>query len=101
VYTTVIVIAIALIAMQYQIASLKNKVAELKNENEVLKSSLKNDNEKLSLSLSILDDYVDGLGKRVDRIENEDIHGFADEISFIKSWLKNVGEIATSTRSKV
>lgn len=100
-FTTVIVIAIALIVVQYQIASLKNKVAELKNENEVLKSSLKNDKEKLSISLSTLDDYVDGLGKRVDRLENEDVHGFADDISFIKSWLKNVGTIAVSTRDKI
>ncbi|ECP6665115.1 hypothetical protein FUU15_03765 [Salmonella enterica] len=100
-YTTVIVIAIALIVVQYQIASLKKKMAELKNENEVFKSSLKNDNDKLSISLSTLNDHVDDLGRRVDRLENEDVHGLADDISFIKSWLKNVGQIATSTRDKL
>lgn len=100
-YTTVIVIAIAVIVVQYQLASLKQKIADIKTENEILKYSIKNDNDKLSISLSVLDDYVDGLGRRVDRLENEDIHGFAEEISFIKSWLKNVGEIATSTRDKI
>lgn len=100
-YTTVIVIAIAVIVMQYQLASLKQKIANLKTENEVLKYSIKNENDKLSISLSVLDDYVDGLVRRVDRLENEDVHGFAEEISFIKSWLKNVGQIATSTRDKI
>lgn len=100
-YTTVIVIAIVVIVVQMQVSSLKAKVADLKTQNEVLKSSLKNDSDKLSISLSTLDDYVDGLGKRVDRLENEDVHGFADDISFIKSWLKNVGTIAVSTRDKI
>lgn len=38
---------------------------------------------------------------KVDRIKNEDIHDIKDDISFLKSWLKNVGKIATSTRDKL
>ncbi|WP_063446254.1 hypothetical protein [Klebsiella aerogenes] len=100
-YTAAVIITILVIAMQYQLSSLKGKVSELKAENELLKSSLKIDSDKLSTSLSMLDDYVDGLGRRVDRLENEDVHGFADDISFLKAWVKNVGKIATSTRDKV
>ncbi|WP_220711580.1 hypothetical protein [Citrobacter freundii] len=100
-YTAVVIIAILVIAMQYQLSSLKGKLSELRAENDFLKSSLERDSDKLSNSLSILDDYVDGLEKRVDRLEHEDVHGFADDISFIKSWLKNVGTIAVSTKDKI
>lgn len=100
-YTTVIVIAIAVFVIQYQIASLKKKVADLKTENEFLKASIKDDGNKLAISISGLEMSIDALEKRADRIENDDIHGFADDISFLKKWVKNVGQIATSTRDKI
>lgn len=100
-YTTVVVIAIAVIVIQYQLSSLNTKLAELKTENELLKASIKDDGGKLAISISGLENSIDALEKRADRIENDDIHGFADDISFLKKWVKNVGQIATSTRDKI
>ena len=53
-YTTVIAIAIALIVVQYQLASLKQKISDLKTENEALKNSIKDEKNKLSFIYLIL-----------------------------------------------
>ncbi|AXF66060.1 hypothetical protein [Leclercia sp. W17] len=100
-YAAIIVIAIVVIAIQIQMASLKTKIEELHSENETLRTSLKSTEDQLSTSISNIEDSIDALEIRAERLENEDVHGFADDISFLKTWVKNVGQIATSTRDKI
>lgn len=100
-FTTVIVIAIAVIVVQYQLASLKQKIADLKTENEVLKYSINNESSKLSLSLSDIERSIEIIEHNIDRLKKEDIHEINDNIKNLKAWLRNVGTIAVSTRDKI
>lgn len=78
----------------------KKKIGILENEYCALKSSLEREQGDLK-SLSSIERSIESLEDKVDRIKNEDIHDIKDDISFLKSWLKNVGKIATSTRDKL
>ncbi len=97
-YTTVIVIAIALIVVQYQLASLKQKISDLKTENEALKNSIKDEKNKLSFTISDIEQSIEIIENNINRLKKEDIHEINDNIKDLKSWLRNVGQIATSTR---
>lgn len=77
------------------------KIGILENEYCALKSSLEREQGDLKISLSSIERSIESLEDKVDRIKNEDIHDIKDDISFLKSWLKNVGKIATSTRDKL
>ncbi len=101
VYTTVIVIAIALIVVQYQLASLKQKISDLKTENEALKNSIKDEKNKLSFTISDIEQSIEIIENNINRLKKEDIHEINDNIKDLKSWLRNVGQIATSTRDKL
>ena len=100
-YTTVIVIAIALIVVQYQLASLKQKISDLKTENELLKKSIKDEKSKLSFAVSDIEQSIEIIVNDIDRLKKEDIHEINDNIKDLKAWLVNVGQIATSTRDKL
>ncbi|HID9386816.1 TPA: hypothetical protein ACXIZF_000263 [Escherichia coli] len=101
VYTTVIVIAIALIVVQYQLASLKQKISDLKTENEALKNSIKDEKNKLSFTISDIEQSIEIIENNINRLKKEDIHEINDNIKDLKSWLRNVGQISTSTRDKL
>ena len=101
VYTTVIVIAIALIVVQYQLASLKQKISDLKTENEALKNSIKDEKNKLSFTISDIEQSIEIIENNINRLKKEDIHEINNNIKDLKSWLRNVGQIATSTRDKL
>lgn len=100
-YTTVIVIAIALIVVQYQLASLKQKISDLKTENELLKKSIKDEKSKLSFAVSDIEQSIEIIVNDIDRLKKEDIHEINDNIKDLKAWLRNVGKTATSTRDKL
>lgn len=100
-YTTIIVISIVVIAIQLQLTSLKTKISELHSENEIIRNSLKGAGDQLSTSISNIESSIEALERRADRLENEDAHGFAEDISFLKAWVKNVGKIATSARDRI
>jgi chromosome segregation ATPase len=101
VYTTVLVIAIVVVVMQYQLASLKEKIADLKTENEALKYSINNENSKLSFSLSDIERSIEIIEHNIDRLKKEDIHDINDNIKSLKAWLRNVGTIAVSAKDKI
>ena len=86
---------------EYRMHSLTKKIGILENEYCALKSSLEREQGDLKISLSSIERSIESLEDKVDRIKNEDIHDIKDDISFLKSWLKNVGKIATSTRDKL
>ena len=86
---------------EYRMHSLTKKIGILENEYCALKSSLEREQGDLKVSLSSIERSIESLEDKVDRIKNEDIHDIKDDISFLKSWLKNVGKIATSTRGKL
>ncbi|EDB1595543.1 hypothetical protein F9L88_11570 [Salmonella enterica] len=86
---------------EYRMHSLTKKIGFLENEYWALKSSLERDQGDLKISLSSIERSIESLEDKVDRIKNEDIHDIKDDISCLKAWLKNVGEIATSTRDKL
>ncbi len=80
---------------EYRMHSLTKKIGILENEYCALKSSLEREQGDLKISLSSIERSIESLEDKVDRIKNEDIHDIKDDISFLKSWLKNVGKIAT------
>lgn len=86
---------------EYRMHSLTKKIGILENEYCALKSSLEREQGDLKISLSSIERSIESLEDKVDRIKNEDIHDIKDDISFLKSWLKNVGKNATSTRDKL
>ncbi|HCN5725860.1 TPA: hypothetical protein N6Y40_003648 [Escherichia coli] len=86
---------------EYRMHSLTKKIGILENEYCALKSSLEREQGDLKISLSSIERSIESLEDKVDRIKNEDIHDIKDDISFLKSWLKNVGKIVTSTRDKL
>ena len=86
---------------EYRMHSLTKKIGILENEYCALKSSLEREQGDLKISLSSIERSIESLEDKVDRIKNEDIHDIKDDIAFLKSWLKNVGKIATSTRDKL
>lgn len=86
---------------EYRMHSLTKKIGILENEYCALKSSLEREQGDLKISLSSIERSIESLEDKVDRIKNEDIHDIKDDISFLKSWLKNVGKITTSTRDKL
>ena len=86
---------------EYRMHSLTKKIGILENEYCALKSSLERDQGDLKISLSSIERSIESLEDKVDRIKNEDIHDIKDDISFLKSWLKNVRKIATSSRDKL
>lgn len=98
-YTTVIVIAIALIVVQYQLASLKQKISDLKTENEALKNSIKDENNKLSFTISDIEQSIEIIENNINRLKKEDIHEINDNIKDLKSWLRNVGQIYVQAQS--
>lgn len=85
----------------YQMNSITQKIKDLENEHWVLKYSMERDQDDLRMSLSSVERSIECLEGKLDRIKSEDIHDIKDEISFLRSWLKNVGKIATSTRDKL
>ncbi|WP_247180941.1 hypothetical protein, partial [Escherichia coli] len=76
---------------EYRMHSLTKKIGILENEYCALKSSLEREQGDLKISLSSIERSIESLEDKVDRIKNEDIHDIKDDISFLKSWLKNVG----------
>ncbi len=78
---------------EYRMHSLTKKIGILENEYCALKSSLEREQGDLKISLSSIERSIESLEDKVDRIKNEDIHDIKDDISFLKSWLKNVGKI--------
>lgn len=85
----------------YQMNSITQKIKDLENEHWALKYSMERDQDDLRMSLSSVESSIECLEGKLDRIKSEDIHDIKDEISFLRSWLKNVGKIATSTRNKL
>lgn len=100
-YATFVVIAIALIVVQCQLASLKQKISDLKTENEVLKNSITDEKSKLSFTISDIEKSIEIIENNIDRLKKEDIHEINDNIKDLKAWLRNVGKTATSTRDKL
>lgn len=97
-YTAVIIIAIVVIVVQLQVVALKAKIGELSTENGVLKSSIEREHSKLLLSLSDIERSIEIIEDNINRLKEDEIHEINDDIKHLKSWLRNVGEIATSKK---
>lgn len=97
-YTIVIVIAVVVIVVQMQVSSLKAKIGDLRTENEVLKSSIDHEHSKLLLSVSDIERSIEIIEDNINRLKEDEIHEINDDIKHLKSWLRNVGEIATSKK---